>query len=80
MSNCVSFDANGFLVQSPSCDFVLLTQQEYTALSTENIPLLMDTYFKLDSILTGQIVGAFLVTFVVGHGLGRLVRIMGKHV
>lgn len=80
MSNCVSFDANGFLVQSPSCDFVLLTQQEYTALSTENIPLLMDTYFKLDPILTGQIVGAFLVTFVVGHGLGRLVRIMGKHV
>lgn len=77
---CVAFDANGYLVQSQNCDYVLLTQTEYTALSVENIPSLMDTYFKLDPVLTGQIVGAFLVTFVVGHGLGRLVRIMGKHV
>lgn len=80
MSQCVAFDTNGYLVQSPNCEYVLLTQTEYTALSTENITSLMDTYFKLDPILTGQIVGAFLVTFVVGHGLGRLVRIMGKHV
>lgn len=79
MSSCVSFDANGFLVQSPTCDFVLLTQEEFTLLSTENFFTVMDSYFKFDSALSVQIVGLFLVTFVASHGLGRLVRTMGKH-
>lgn len=79
MSSCVSFDANGFLVQSPTCDFVLLTQEEFTLLSTENFFVVMDSYFKFDSELSVQIIGLFLVTFVASHGLGRLVRTMGKH-
>lgn len=77
--NCVAFDANGYLVQSQNCEYVLLTQTEYTALSTENFLAVMDSYFKFDPVLSGQIIGTFFVTFIVAHGLGRVVRTLGKH-
>jgi hypothetical protein len=79
MSQCVAFDANGFLVESTLCDYVLVTQSEYSGLNAENLLTLLDSYFKFDASLSAQIIGLFLVTFVVSHGLGRLVRIMGKH-
>ena len=79
MSQCVAFDVNGYLVQSVNCDFVLVTQQEYMSLNAENLLTLLDLYFKFDSDLSVQIIGFFLVTFVAGHGLGRVVRTMGKH-
>ncbi len=79
MSECVSFDVNGYLIQSTSCDFVLVTQTEYMSLNSDNLLTLLDSYFKFDASLSAQIIGLFLVTFVVSHGLGRLVRIMGKH-
>ena len=79
MSQCVSIDNSGFLVQSNVCDFVLVTQDEYMSLNSENLLTLLDSYFKFDAVISAQIIGLFLVTFVVSHGLGRLVRIMGKH-
>ncbi len=79
MSQCVGIDSSGFLVQSTNCDYVLLTQAEFTALNVENFLAALDSYFVFDSTLASQIIGSFLVTFVVSHGLGRVVRIMGKN-
>lgn len=79
MSQCVAINEAGYLVQSQICDFVLMTQAEYTAISTESILALIKLYFEFDLALAGQLSAAFCLTFFSGHALGRLTRTMGKH-
>ena len=79
MSQCVSATIEGYLVQSQVCDYVMLTQDEYTALSIDSIVPLIKMYFEFDVALAGQLSGLFCLTFFSGHALGRIVRTMGKH-
>lgn len=79
MSQCVAINEAGYLVHSTVCDFVLMTEQEYSAFSTENILSLIKLYFEFDVALCGQLSGLFCLTWFSGHALGRIVRTMGKH-
>ena len=60
----VSDCANGFVAQSAS---------SYTDLG-----VLFKTYFDFDPVLASQLVGWYLISFVTGHGLGRVIRLWRK--
>lgn len=79
MALCVQADESGYLIQSQVCDYVLLSQDEYSAFTVENIISMLQLYFEFDVALAGQLSGAFCLTFFAGHSVGRMVRIMGKH-
>ncbi len=75
MASCVTvaFDNALFLdtVSSPdSCAFLLVTNADYRA--NLNVNALFAQYLDLDPVLAGTLLGAFLLSFVSGHVLGKI--------
>ena len=80
MAICVNYaqDINGMLYEpillptgepvNQCTGFVLQTSQEVGA----SLRLLFQDYFDLDSALSLTLIGAFLVSFVSGHVLGKI--------
>jgi hypothetical protein len=70
--------ASGFVAQS-SADFVSSGDSgssasfDISALST-----LFNAHFQFDAVLAGEIIGWYLLAFVMGHGLGRMMRTWQK--
>ena len=60
-------ECSGFIVQ-PASTFV-----EQSSLDS-----LFKLYFEFDAVLSSQIIGWYLFTFVSGHALGRIMRTWAK--
>ncbi len=77
---CVVSDSSGYLVidNSGNCQLVVLSQTELETVQVANATELLDTYFGFHYETFSMINGSMLLAFVVGHGLGRIVRSMGK--
>jgi hypothetical protein len=60
----VATDCTGFVAQSAN--------------SYSDLALLFKTYFEFDQVLAGEIMGWYLLAFVMGHGLGRMMRVWQK--
>lgn len=57
-------DCAGFVAQSAGAYF--------------DLDVLFKTYFEFDPVLFGEITGWYLLSFVMGHGLGRMMRTWRK--
>ena len=57
-------DCTGFVAQSAN--------------SYSDLALLFKTYFEFDQVLAGELMGWYLLAFVMGHGLGRMMRTWAK--
>ena len=60
------------------CDFVMVTQAEFAQLQQQNLVNVLNELFAFDLATFGLINTAALVAFVTAHGVGRVVRTMGK--
>jgi hypothetical protein len=60
----IATDCVGFVAQSGS--------------SYSDLALLFKTYFEFDAVLAADIMGWYLLSFVMGHGLGRMMRTWRK--
>lgn len=83
-SECVYVDGDGIVriqtlaVPADCSAFVLIDIDEYQSLSTQNLPLLLDQLFDFDPDIFAQLLGIISVSFLTGHGVGRVARIMNK--
>ncbi|KGK00283.1 hypothetical protein [Thalassotalea sp. ND16A] len=82
-STCVNVDVNGFLVNSgvpiDQCnDLVLLDATEYNSINVDSIVATLIDLFQFSAEDMGAFVATCIITFITGHGVGRVVRILGK--
>ncbi|CAK0746189.1 conserved hypothetical protein [Gammaproteobacteria bacterium] len=75
MATCVAVMNNGFLrldtVSPPdTCAYLLVSSADYAA--NLNVNALFSTYFDFDAALSATLLGAFLLSFVSGHVLGKI--------
>lgn len=78
MSQCVVVNPDNTLSASTVCDYVMLTQQELLDLQLSGLSELLNSVFVFD-LETFAFLNASLITaFVVGHGVGRVARLLGK--
>jgi hypothetical protein len=56
--------------------YVAVQAVDYVSLST--LGTLFQTYFAFDDVLFSEIVGWSLVSFAIGHGLGRMMQVWRK--
>ncbi|WP_019867562.1 hypothetical protein [Methylovulum miyakonense] len=75
MASCVAVAPDNTLfldaVSSPdSCAYLLITNADYQA--NLNINALFAQYLAFDPVLSGTLLGAFIVSFVAGHVLGKV--------
>ena len=74
MSLCVGVIDNNIVVNS-ACEFILLTKTELIELASQ--PSLVDL-IEFDPALYNMLLGYMLVTFVLGHTTGRVIKMFGK--
>jgi hypothetical protein len=76
MSVCVAI-VQGLITQvtDSSCDYVVLSKDEVTQLVEGQFDL---SLLQFDQALYEMLLGQFLVTFIVGHALGRVIKYLGK--
>lgn len=76
MSLCVNADSNTTaIVSDDSCTYMLLTKEELIKLTEQ--PSLLDL-IKFDPTLYNDLLVYMLVSFVVGHMTGRVIKLLGK--
>lgn len=76
MSVCVAL-VHGLITQvtDSSCDYVVLSKGEVTQLVEGQFDL---SLLQFDQALYEMLLSQFLVTFIVGHVLGRVIKYLGK--
>lgn len=74
MSLCVGVIDNNIVVNS-ACEFILLTKEEVIELTSQ--PSLVDL-IQFDPALYKMLLGYMLVSFVIGHTSGRIIKLFGK--
>lgn len=75
---CVSLQNDGSYQSSTTCDFVVITNDEYLTLSMNGLAEIFTEYFAFDMALFSLISISASVAFVTAHGAGRVVRALGK--
>ncbi|MFY8351493.1 hypothetical protein AAEU29_13215 [Pseudoalteromonas sp. SSM20] len=76
---CVTILQDGTLqASSTSCDFVIVTHEEYLNLGMQGLANLLTELFAFDLATFSMINASCFVAFIVGHSIGRVVRTMGK--
>ncbi|CAM4441418.1 hypothetical protein [Pseudoalteromonas maricaloris] len=77
---CVTITESGQLIATtqPACEYVLLTQAELTHLQFDGLVNTLNELFAFDLATFGLINAAALTAFFTAHGIGRIVRTMGK--
>lgn len=86
-SLCVVESSDGYLKtttdSTTDCnEYFLLSVTDYQSLkagSLENTTQLFKEIFVVETEDISLVSGFMIVTFVVGHGVGRLVKTLGKH-
>ena len=77
---CVTVLQDGTLQASnTACDFVIVTQEEYLNLGMQGLANLLTELFAFDLAIFSLVSSGLAVAFVSFHGLGRVVRAMGKY-
>ncbi|WCP68512.1 transcriptional regulator [Vibrio tubiashii] len=76
MSICVAI-VKGVITQSTvnDCELMVLSKDEVTQLVNSQFDY---SLFQFDQSLYQLLLGQFLVTFIVGHVLGRVIKYLGK--
>ncbi|MEZ8103211.1 transcriptional regulator [Vibrio bivalvicida] len=76
MSVCVTI-IKGAVVQSAdsACNLLLLSKDEVTQLANSQFDY---SLLQFDQSLYEMLLGQFLVTFIMGHVLGRVIKYLGK--
>lgn len=83
MSVCVVVDS-GYLKPTSETDcseFLLLTQSEYNDIQAGSVTEIISTLnylFEFDLGAFGVVHGSLMLAFLVGHGAGRVVKLMNK--
>ncbi|MBT2960895.1 hypothetical protein PL85_18415 [Vibrio anguillarum] len=75
MSNCV-IQYNGYLMLAPQgfdCTYVILTPSELEQLQSNSLGSL-----SIDPQLYTDVTGYILLSFVSGHILGRILKVLGR--
>ncbi|WP_257221044.1 hypothetical protein [Pseudoalteromonas ruthenica] len=83
MAQCVEVIQDGIndgllQVSSSACDYVLVTQSELQTLSDMSLVNTLNALFAFDLETFGLIHATCLATFVTAHGVGWVVRLLGK--
>ncbi|TRW99832.1 hypothetical protein [Candidatus Methylobacter oryzae] len=81
MSVCVAVAPDGVLsldLATPfsGCSYVLISSNEYTSIAGLND--LFSQYFAFDSTMFELVFGSFMIAFVSGHVLGRVISGLRK--
>lgn len=77
---CVTILQDGTLHASDTtCDFVIVTQEEYLNLGMQGLANLLTELFAFDLATFSFISISASVAFVTAHGAGRVVRALGKY-
>lgn len=58
------------------CQYLLISNSDF--LTVKNVNTLFSTYFDFDFVLFDKLLGAFLVSFIAGHYLGKVVAALRK--
>lgn len=75
MSLCVGVDSSNLIGVNASCEYVLLTKSELIELTEQSS--LVDL-IEFNPELYDMLLGYMLLSFVVGHFAGRIIKIFGK--
>lgn len=77
MSLCVQVNSTGVLKQSfdASCEYILLSQGQVTELVNNQFDI---SLVQFDADLFEYLLARMLVSFIVGHVLGRVLKSLGK--
>jgi len=76
---CVTILQDGTLQASnTTCDFVMVTHDEYLNLGMQGLANLLTELFVFDLATFSMINASCFVAFIAGHSIGRVARAMGK--
>ncbi|MFZ2450500.1 MAG: hypothetical protein WAW36_08275 [Methylovulum miyakonense] len=75
MASCVAVTPDNFLMLDPvsspdTCPFLIITAADYAA--NLNVNQLFTEYLAFDTTLFVTLTGGFLLSFVTGHVLGKI--------
>lgn len=86
MSVCVRINNNGRVLSTEDApidciDFLLLTPTELQDISAVSVAEMINTLnelFRFDLTVFGIVHGSLLLAFMISHGAGRVVKLLGK--
>jgi hypothetical protein len=81
-ATCIGFKSNGTLKRLQqsvnTCSHLLLSKSEYDSFSDETLVSTFKELFEFSPTDFALINSIFLVAFISSHGVGRVVRLLGK--